>query len=115
MASISVSFPDTETNEARRMALGLREHLLNESVVENAEIIKADDDTADLGAVLQIVMAAPMLVAAATEIAKGIADWIRGQVDRDRITIELERPGDTLRASGSADEVQHVVEQWLRQ
>ena len=115
MASLTFRFPDAQSAEARRMAIGLREYLLNNGVIEDADIAKRDDDTADLGSLLEIVLAGPVLVTAANQIAKGIADWIRSRADRDHVTLEIERDGEALRTTGRADEVQQVVAQWLQQ
>lgn len=126
-ATLSISFPNEERSNAREQALQLRSYLLNREIVSEADVVKDRDDTADLGSIIQIVFAAPAIVAVATVFSQAVADWLRdrndseeseaGEETTEELTVEVKRVSagqtDVVHASGSPSDVKDVLERFL--
>jgi hypothetical protein len=116
--SLTITFPDESPVDARELAVELREHLLNNGVALEADLSKKSQDTADLGSILTIVLAAPALRDAVQRIADGIASWMKARAarreEKHQLTITVTLPdGTSTTVAGDADEVRRLVEQSL--
>jgi hypothetical protein len=78
---LSISFPGKSTAEANQLAAELQNEIEMMDAHVEVERVRNQADTLDFGATLLLVLAAPAIVelakGPATELAKGIAAWMK--------------------------------------
>lgn len=93
---IFLSFPDAKLSAANQFASSLSDRLKNVDPSVQVELVKQGSGTMDFGTTVVLVLG----TAAATEIAKGIAQWIA----RHKTKVQLTTNTETLTVSDADPE-----------
>jgi hypothetical protein len=108
--AVRLVFPELDAATAHQLAQELRSALLNARAVDEAEVVKVRDDTADLGTAVELLVGLPVLRKVADDVSSALARWFDRRREQSELpVVEIVGPADVRRIEATTGDMTSSV------